>query len=337
MASHRAHTAHYADPKENARFPWKAVGWWLTGALAIGAVVVVVMHFTELSRIAEGLKHMETQWLLPALVFQFFSYVFAAGVWLLVARRSGARVDILSLAVLSIGQVFARQAVPSGGVSGSLLVLKGFRNRGVPKDVGAACLMVNMISFYVGYAAAVAAGMAAFMEKHALSHRLETVGFAVLALAVAAPLALGSLWRKQSAHKPPRIVERLKWLREIYATLQQAREDMTRSPLLIAAAAALQFGVFVVDAATLFVVLLAFGHAPPVTLVFAAHVLANAVGTVAPIPLGLGAYEGACIFLLHRIGAPVETALTAVLIFRGLTFWLPMLPGFFITRRELGK
>ncbi len=338
MASHRAHALPFQSAERGASpyFSWKAFGWWMTGLLAVGAAVVVALHFTELSRIAEGLKHMNPVWLLPALAFQALSYVCAAGVWFLVARKCRARVNFPSLVVLSIGQVFARQAVPSGGVSGSLLVAKGFRNRGVPEDVAAACLMINMISFYAGYAAAMIVAMSSFMAKHALSHRIEAVGFGVLALAVAAPGAIWFLWRAEAKHRP-RIVDRWKWLSDVYEALQQARGRMPRSLTLVLAAAACQFGVFVVDSATLFVVLKAFGPAPPPTLVFAAQVLANAVGTVAPVPLGLGAYEGACIYLLHRIGAPVETALTATLIFRGLTFWLPMLPGFFITRRELSR
>ena len=32
---------------------------------------------------------------------------------------------------------------------------------------------------------------------------------------------------------------------------------------------------------------------------------------------------------------PLEAALTATLLLRGLTFWLPMVPGLWLTRREL--
>lgn len=34
-------------------------------------------------------------------------------------------------------------------------------------------------------------------------------------------------------------------------------------------------------------------------------------------------------------GVPIETALAATLLLRGFTFWLPMLPGFALSQREI--
>lgn len=39
---------------------------------------------------------------------------------------------------------------------------------------------------------------------------------------------------------------------------------------------------------------------------------------------------------LRLVGVPVAVALSATLLFRGLSFWLPMLPGLVLSRRELG-
>jgi hypothetical protein len=41
--------------------------------------------------------------------------------------------------------------------------------------------------------------------------------------------------------------------------------------------------------------------------------------------------------MLTLTGTPLEAALTATLLLRGLTFWLPMVPGLWIARRELGS
>ena len=50
--------------------------------------------------------------------------------------------------------------------------------------------------------------------------------------------------------------------------------------------------------------------------------------TLGPIPLGLGAFGAACVGMLNLLGVAIEAALAAMLLLRGLTFWLPMLPGF---------
>jgi len=39
--------------------------------------------------------------------------------------------------------------------------------------------------------------------------------------------------------------------------------------------------------------------------------------------------------MLATLGVPLEAALTATLILRGFTFWLPMLPGLWLARREI--
>ncbi|WP_240649391.1 flippase-like domain-containing protein [Streptomyces sp. Z26] len=53
----------------------------------------------------------------------------------------------------------------------------------------------------------------------------------------------------------------------------------------------------------------------------------NALGSAAPTPGGLGAVEAALIAGLITFGVPKEIATPAVLLFRLMTFWLPVLPG----------
>ncbi|MFE9247133.1 flippase-like domain-containing protein [Nocardiopsis sp. NPDC006938] len=65
----------------------------------------------------------------------------------------------------------------------------------------------------------------------------------------------------------------------------------------------------------------------------------NAIGSAAPTPGGLGAVEAALIGGLTTVAAlPADVALPAVLLFRVLTFWFPVLPGWaafsYLQRRE---
>ena len=65
----------------------------------------------------------------------------------------------------------------------------------------------------------------------------------------------------------------------------------------------------------------------------------NAIGSTAPTPGGLGAVEAALIGGLTAVAAiPASVALPAVLLFRVLTFWFPVLPGWasfgYLQRRE---
>lgn len=71
----------------------------------------------------------------------------------------------------------------------------------------------------------------------------------------------------------------------------------------------------------------AFGGSLPLTSVVVVFLTANAVGSAAPTPGGLGAVEGALTLALTISGLTAETATSAVLLYRLLTLWLPVLPG----------
>jgi hypothetical protein len=51
--------------------------------------------------------------------------------------------------------------------------------------------------------------------------------------------------------------------------------------------------------------------------------------------LGLGSFEAALVSLLTLTGTGLEAAFAATILLRGLTFWLPMLPGLWLARREI--
>jgi uncharacterized protein (TIRG00374 family) len=71
----------------------------------------------------------------------------------------------------------------------------------------------------------------------------------------------------------------------------------------------------------------AFGGSLGLTTVAVVFLTGNALGSAVPTPGGLGAVEGALSLGLTLAGLPAGTATSAVLLFRLLTFWLPVLPG----------
>jgi uncharacterized protein (TIRG00374 family) len=93
--------------------------------------------------------------------------------------------------------------------------------------------------------------------------------------------------------------------------------------------------IFLLDAATLWVMLLAMGQDVSFLVAFTSFVVSSIVATLSPIPLGLGVFEASPTGMLSALGIPVEAALTSTLLLRGFTLWLPMLPGLWLARRQL--
>ncbi|MEU8587741.1 lysylphosphatidylglycerol synthase domain-containing protein [Streptomyces sp. NPDC048664] len=75
----------------------------------------------------------------------------------------------------------------------------------------------------------------------------------------------------------------------------------------------------------------AFGHEEPTTLSLASvavvFLAGNALGSAAPTPGGVGAVEATLTVGLIAVGLPKEVAAPAVLLYRLMTLWLPVLPG----------
>lgn len=68
------------------------------------------------------------------------------------------------------------------------------------------------------------------------------------------------------------------------------------------------------------------GSVSPLTLVVI-YLAGSAVGAAAPTPGGLGAVEATMAAALTATGLTGQTAVSAVLLFRVATFWLPVVPG----------
>ena len=100
-----------------------------------------------------------------------------------------------------------------------------------------------------------------------------------------------------------------------------------KSPLRVLALFGGSALVTVAYAVTLVFSVEAFGGGVTVPEIFTAFMVAITIATIAPTPGGLGALEAAMIASLSGFGMDHGPALSATLVFRLATFWLPILPG----------
>ena len=81
----------------------------------------------------------------------------------------------------------------------------------------------------------------------------------------------------------------------------------------------------------------AFGGGPGVILIGAVYMGAAAIAAAAPSPGGLGAIEAALIAGLTGVGMQAGPAVSAVLLYRLATYWLPVAPGWLSWRALLRR
>ena len=313
------------------------------GLLALAAVVLVASRFTEIERFVAIARAAQPAWLLAAVALQALTYLCAAGVWYVTLRRAGLAQRYWSIVPLGLAKLFADQVLPTGGIGGTLLVVSGLGRRGIPKGIGMAALLIGLVSYYLAYLLAVMTALAILYANETLDAPMiaGAIIFALVAFSIpAVVLALRRWSRRKSGDgwlaSANRWLSRVPGISALITAMAESPGALLRDPWPFLGGTILQLLIFALDAATLWVVLQALG-ADDAPATAAAFVMASLAATIGPMPLGLGTFEAVCVTLLHVQGLSVEVALTATLLLRGFTFWLPMIPGLALARQELSR
>jgi uncharacterized protein (TIRG00374 family) len=307
---------------------------WVSGILLLVVVGLVVARRGEELRFAELLEQVRYGWFFLAVGLQVGTYACAAGAWHRVLARQHIHTSFWRLLPLGLAKLFMDQAVPSAGLSGTLLVVRALTRRGVPGGASSLAVVVGLLGFNLAYGLALVTALALLALSGDLSHRM-------LSLAIIASLLLGAavvllFWLVRGRRGPVRgLLMRVPGFKGLLEELSAAPKEALHDRGLLLETTALQFGIFVLDAATLGVCLAALGAAASPAGLFVALVLASLVATITIVPSGLGTFDATMLAMLHLVGVPKTQAVGAVLLFRGFTLMLPLLPGVWLARREM--
>lgn len=314
-----------------ARRLWLA---WLSGILLLVVLGIVIAHRSEELRFADLLEQAQPGWLLLAVLLQIGTYACAAGAWQRVLARQQIRTPLWQLIPLGLAKLFMDQVVPSAGLSGTLLVVRALKRRGVPDGASVSAVVVGLLGFHLAYGLALVTALLLLALSGDLSRQMLSV--AVLSSFLIGGMILGLLWLSRGRRGRVRgWLMHTPGIRGFLQVLRDAPKQALHDRTLLLQTTALQFGIFVLDAATLGVCLAAIGATATVTGLFAALVLASLVATITIIPSGLGTFDATILAMLHLLGVSTTQGVGAVLLFRGFTLMLPLLPGLWLARREM--
>ena len=294
------------DRKKKAGARWIS---WLFGLAILVAVALFVAYRSEEQEFARLVAHAQPPWLLLGLLLQLGTYIADARIWQRIIVRAGISRPLWSYMSLSLAKLFMDQVVPSGGISGTLLVIRALDRRGIPRGTSMAAIVVDLMSYYAAY---------------------------VVALAI----ALGVIWIRgdltlvSHGRTLPQWIQRLPIVGSGLRALAEATPGIAHDSSLIARCMGLQGAIFLLDAGTLWSMLCALGLSVHPAQVFASFMLSTLARTLGPMPGGLGIFDAASVATLKLMGVPIAAGLAATLLFRGFSYWLPMAPGILLARRE---
>jgi uncharacterized protein (TIRG00374 family) len=309
------------------------IAFLIVGLVAVAAIILVVLNVGDIGGFAVQAARAEPRWLAAAATSQLFTYACVAAVWSRILRSIGYSISLFRLYPLAIAKMFSDQAIPSGGVAGAAFVFHALGRRGVPYGDAFTVFSFTAITFIAAFLAAAMISLAAVATidnaSPILSASIATFAAIVLFLILCTSAILFA------GVKAPSFIKKIPRYDEIAAWVKRAAKFVATERLLFVEATTIQFVVRIFDGLTLYLIFLAIGGDASYAACFFAVVIASVAATVAPTPMGLGTFEAGMMATLNVFGLSIEDALTATLIFRGLSLWLPLLPGFYIIQREI--
>ena len=312
---------------------WTALLRWLPGTLLLVGLAVFALRQVEWESFTEIVQRAEPRWLLVAVALQLGTYLLAAATLQRGIKASGVSRSLFGLVPLGLAKLFVDQVVPTGGLGGTVLVVRALERRGVSRGVATAAVVVNTLAFYASYALAVAWALVLLWMRHGISRTILVLVtlFAIYAVAMPVPI----LWIVYGGRTRPAWLDRIPGLMKAIRSMEETPTSTLRHPMLFLESVVLQLGIIVLDALTLDVLLRSIGHPAGFNVLFVSFVLASIAATLSLLPGGVGSFEAGSVAAMRYLGVPLHVALTGTLLLRVLTLWIPMIPGIWFARHEM--
>jgi len=299
----------------------------LTLVAAVFAAYILAVDLTKTS-FSQALRHADWRWGAVALLLSALTYVGAT--WAL----SGFVLERLGFVQTFLTQVacsFVTLVTPAA-VGGVALNLRYLRKRNVASADAVASIGVSQVIAFTLHLTLLVIFIAVAGSSHDTSlHRPPDWTYIALAVLVSVALVVLAI-----------PAGRRLLLSRLTSTLGQVIPrllDLAQQPAKLAEGIG---GTLLVDFAyigCLAVSVRAFGGSLPFATVAVVYLTGSAIGSAVPTPGGIGAVEAALSAGLTAAGLHGTVAFSAVLLFRTVTFWLPVPLGWlslnYLQRRDV--
>jgi uncharacterized protein (TIRG00374 family) len=319
---------------------------WIKRIFTLFAIGMLLYLFWpligEIRASLDLILHARWQWLLLALVLQFFSYSSLAALNYLLLQSFQGEISFWRVLVILPTIAFIEVAVPSAGASGVVLRARYLGRSGYSAEVSTFTTILEEIYLAVALVCISFSGFWYLFRQGDLG-QIQTavlIGLSVIVLA----LGVFSVWALRDRNRARRVVLVLstRWNRlapkihqKIYTSDEvSARVDVFyndlgrlrhRSPLPFLL---FSFSRVILDVATLGICFIVFSYPIQLGVLVTGYGLVLALSGLGAIPGGLGLAEASAAVIYARLGAPGAVAIAAALVFRLITFWLIRFVGF---------
>lgn len=241
----------------------------------------------------------------------------------LVLGRAAPRITFAVSAQVTLAGAAITRVLPTAGLGGVGLTLWALRRAGrTSVEATSALLTFLVLTYAVFLAALTAAGILVLAGAAGDAPAwigIGPVSFGVTAFAAAARIALRTPVAPGSAETRPRRRRLVQGASALRTSMGRARTELgSRDARLLGAAA--WWGL---DLTVLLLAFAALGNTPAIAIVAVGY-FAGIVANTIPVP---GAVSGGMTGVLVLCGLPIDLVVPAVLLYRGISLWLPVPAG----------
>jgi uncharacterized membrane protein YbhN (UPF0104 family) len=281
------------------------------------------------------LRHGDPLWLALAAALEIASIAGYVALFGTVFGRGMTRIDWRASIEIPLAGIAAIRLLAAAGAGGVAVTIWALRRAGMSTRV-IACRMVTayIVQYAVYLGAIIVCGVGLRLGVFAgEAPAALTIVPAALAGVIVAGVASMGLLPEDFERQMGRLARRSGMLgrvaRRLLAAPLMLRAGVRTAVGLIADGrigllGALAYWGF--DIAVLGCSFRAFGSVVPVAVLVMGYFLGT-LGSLLPLPGGIGGVEGGMIGAFAAFGVPASRALVAVLAYRAISFWLPTLPG----------
>ncbi|MCU1450263.1 MAG: putative integral rane protein [Acidimicrobiales bacterium] len=245
------------------------------------------------------------------------TYVMAA---LALTAASGQTLPLGRTVAAQLAAAFTNRLAPAG-VGAMATNVRYLEATGLPRARAMTAVALNSLAGLFVHVIAIAAAFTLTGASHQrFSIRAPDVPDQWLLLVLAAALLAAIGLAIGARHLRGRLLSPAR------AALAQAGV-LVHQPVRAIGLAGAAAGITTAFALALAAAVQAAGGGPSLVSIFAVYLGGSALAAAAPTPGGLGALEAGLVAGLTAVGQQAAPAVTAVLVFRLVTYWLPIVPG----------
>jgi glycosyltransferase 2 family protein len=291
-------------------------------AALAGAFYFLLPQIADVSSSWHALQHVNWAWLPVILGLSALTY--AASAMALIGAVPGH--VPFGPAVLTQGASSFINRVSPANVGGMALNTRFLQKNGTSTPASVAAVGVNALAGAIMHIALIVVFFA--LAGHDLSQAFKLPSASKILLILAVIIAvIGVVLATRPGRRWTR-KQLIPGVRSAAGSLRQAAASPVKLGLLFGGSALITLAYIAGLAASV----QAFGGGPGLIVIGVVYLAAAALAAAAPTPGGLGAIEAALVAGLTGVGMQPGPAVSAVLLYRLATYWLPVLPGWLCWR-----